>query len=160
MPLYRLFAATALAMSTMITAGTAKASCTLPPEAQSYVNEMADALNAQRRSNGLSPLRHDRRLSQAAAIHACDMQVRGFFDHRGSDGTRAHDRVIRAGFRSCQTSENIAYGYPTANSVVTGWMNSPGHRRNMLSTGVEEFGIGVAEAPGGPYAVLVFGRTC
>ncbi|MEL6958633.1 MAG: CAP domain-containing protein [Pseudomonadota bacterium] len=154
------FRIAALAAFIVLGTNAAQASCSLPDGAQSFANQMAASMNAARQSNGLPPLQYDRRLGQAAMVHACDMQVNGFFDHKGSDGSNSHIRAERAGFRSCQTSENIAFGYPTAQIVVDGWMNSAGHRRNMLSTGVNTFGIGLAYAPGGPYAVLVLGRTC
>ncbi len=150
----------AVCTTIIIGASTAQADCTLPGGADAFANDIAQSLNAQRARNGLAALSHNATLSQAAATHACDMQVNGFFSHSGSDGSTAAGRIERAGFRPCRAAENIAYGYPTGGNLVAGWMNSPGHRRNMLLSDVREFGIGLADGPGGPYAVLVLARSC
>lgn len=155
----RLLRTLALAAPFMFGAVAAQA-CTLPANANAFANDIAANMNAQRQQNGLPPLTYNRRLGQAAAGHACDMQRNGFFAHQGSDGSTAHRRIQRAGVRACQSAENLAYGYATGARVVQEWMISPGHRRNMLTVGVNEFGIGLADAPGGPYAVLVFSRDC
>ncbi len=157
----RLLTSLVLAALLSLGAGAAQAACTLPAQANAFASQMASALNRERSRHGLPALRYNGEVARAAAAHACDMQQRGFFDHTGSNGSNAMDRVRRTrAARPCRVAENIAYGYPSAEIVVQGWMNSSGHRRNMLQPDVREFGIGLADAPGGPYAVMVFYRGC
>ncbi len=138
----------------------AAANCVAPPNVNQLATEIAAGLNQSRRANGAAPLRFNRKLGQAAMVHACDMLVNDFFDHRGSDGSRPQARVQNAGYNDCIVAENIAWGYPRSEQIVTGWMNSPGHRRNMLHPRIEEFGVGITQGPRGPYWVLVVGKQC
>ena len=64
------------------------------------------------------------------------------FSHMGSGGTTASDRANLAGYQSPSVGENIAAGYMTAQEVVDGWMNSPGHRENILNPNYTEIGVG------------------
>lgn len=141
--------------------GSAEASCSVPGNANEFATQIAQGLNATRRANGLNTLQFDRRLSRAAMRHACDMQQNAFFDHRGSDGSGAHQRVKAVGYRTCMTAENLAYGYPQAQTVVNGWMQSPGHRTNMLVPQAREFGVAIVDGTNsGPIAVLVVAMPC
>lgn len=134
--------------------------CVTPPNVNALAAEIAGGLNANRRANGVSELRFNRRLGRAAMAHACDMLANDFFDHRGSDGSNAQARVQATGYRDCIVAENIAWGYPRSQQIISGWMNSPGHRRNMLHPRVEEYGVGITQGPRGPYWVLVVGKRC
>ena len=78
-----------------------------------------------------------------------------FFAHRGSDGSDFVRRARAAGY-TCVAAENIAWGQPDEASVVTAWMNSAGHRRNILLADVTEYGIGHV----GNKWVLLMGRGC
>ena len=138
----------------------AAASCATPDNVNAMATEIASGLNASRRANGEAPLRFNRELGRAAMRHACDMLAHDFFDHRGSDGSNSHARVTRVGYNACIVAENIAWGYPRPEQIISGWMNSPGHRRNMLHPRIEEFGIGISQGPRGPYWVLVVGKEC
>ena len=155
---WAIFAA-GLAMTLWGTGATAQA-CVTPPNVNSMAGEIAAGLNASRRANGEAPLRFNRRLSRAAMSHACDMLVNDFFDHRGSDGSTSQHRVQATGYRDCIVAENLAWGYPQSSQIINGWMNSPGHRRNMLHPRIEEYGIGITQGPKGPYWVLVVGKRC
>ncbi|PUB18765.1 cysteine-rich secretory family protein [Yoonia sediminilitoris] len=151
----------AIAFATMMVGGKAIASdCSAPANATALATEIAAGVNASRRANGQSPLQFNARLGRAAMAHACDMQVNSFFDHRGSDGSSSQVRVQKAGYNDCIVAENLAWGYPRAAQIVSGWMNSPGHRRNMLHPRIQEFGIGITQGPKGPYWVLVVGKSC
>ena len=141
-------------------AAQAASSCVTPPDVNALATEIAAGLNASRRANGEAPLRYNRKLSRAAMTHACDMLVNDFFDHRGSNGSDLQVRVRQAGYNNCIAAENIAWGYPRPEQIITGWMNSPGHRRNMLHPRLEEFGVGITQGPRGPYWVLVVGKEC
>lgn len=139
---------------------TASANCAMPENVNAMATEIAAGLNASRRANGESTLRFSRELGRAAMRHACDMLANDFFDHRGSDGSNLQARVTRVGYNACIVAENIAWGYPRPEQIIDGWMNSPGHRRNMLHPRIEEFGIGISQGPRGPYWVLVVGKEC
>ncbi len=138
----------------------AAANCVAPPNVNQLATEIAAGLNQSRRANGEAPLRFNRKLGQAAMVHACDMGVNDFFDHRGTDGSRPAARVRNAGYNNCIVAENIAWGYPRSEQIVNGWLNSPGHRRNMLHPRIEEFGVGISQTAKGPYWVLVVGKEC
>lgn len=134
--------------------------CVAPPNVNQLATEIAAGLNESRRANGEAPLRFNRQLGQAAMVHACDMLANNFFDHRGSDGSNSQARVQSTGYNDCIVAENIAWGYPRSEQIVNGWLNSPGHRRNMLHPRIEEFGVGITQGPKGPYWVLVVGKQC
>jgi uncharacterized protein YkwD len=85
-----------------------------------------------------------RKLDQAAADHARDMVRRKFFEHRGSDGSQPRDRVARAGYQSRLTGENIALGPESAEEVVAGWLDSPGHCANIMDARFQDIGVGLA----------------
>lgn len=138
----------------------AAAACVAPSNVNQLATEIAAGLNEGRRANGEAPLRFNRKLGRAAMVHACDMVVHDFFDHSGTDGSTIQTRVRNAGYDDCIVAENIAWGYPRSEQIISGWLNSPGHRRNMLHPRLEEFGIGITQGPKGPYWVLVVGKQC
>lgn len=112
--------------------------------------------NRARAAHGLPALSADPALTRAAQGHAADMDARGYFDHTTPEGLEPWDR-IRAALGSADPftamGENIAMGYAGADATCDGWMNSPGHRANILS---EEFTlIGTGWVDG--YAVQNFG---
>jgi uncharacterized protein YkwD len=113
------------------------------------------ALNAFRAASGRAALAEHPAATRAAAAHASDMARRGYFAHRGSDGSSVGDRLIRAGCRWTAVGENLAQGQPTAAEVVAAWAASPGHRRNMLGRH-EVFGA----ARAGQTWVLVLASGC
>jgi uncharacterized protein YkwD len=90
------------------------------------------------------PLNVSGKLSDAASDHAHDMARKNFFEHRGSDGSQPKDRVLRAGYRSRLTGENIAYGPESAEEVVSGWLASPGHCANIMESRFQDIGVGLA----------------
>jgi uncharacterized protein YkwD len=90
------------------------------------------------------PLGSSRQLNAAAAEHARDMARRNYFDHRGRDGSQPKDRVLRAGYEPRLSGENIAFGPETAEEVVAGWLDSPGHCANIMEPRFEHIGVGVA----------------
>jgi len=146
--------------STSLFGSSAAAQCVTPENVNEMATEIAAGLNQSRRANGEAPLRFNRQLGRAAMRHACDMLANDFFDHRGSDGSNSQARVTTVGYNACIVAENIAWGYPRPEQIITGWMNSPGHRRNMLHPRIEEFGVGITMGPRGPYWVLVVGKEC
>ena len=92
-------------------------------------------------------LRWQDNITQAALRHSDDMQSGNFFSHTGSDGSSAGQRMTAAGYSWRAWGENIAAGQSSVSSVVTGWMNSPGHCANLMNPGFTD--IGVACVKGG-----------
>lgn len=142
------------------TTAMASSNCALPANANQMASEIAAGVNASRRANGQAALTYNPTLGQAAMTHACDMVARNFFDHQGSDGSNSQTRVRRAGYRDCLVAENLAWGYPQSSQIIDGWMQSSGHRSNMLHPRVQEMGIGITQGPRGPYWVLVLAKGC
>lgn len=131
---------------------------TAPATAQNVENVGPAAkpiMNALRAQNGLSPVTLDKTLTKAATSHARDMQKNGFFSHTGSDGSSVGDRARKVRYGFCFIAENIAKGQGSLQQVMDGWMNSPGHRRNILSDQAREFAL-VRGA--GNHWVMVLGR--
>lgn len=105
-------------------------------------------VNNERAAAGLAPLVDNGQLASAADGHSRDMVAQRYFAHTSLDGRTPGDRIAAAGYTPNRTwGENIAAGtgsYATAESIVKGWMNSPGHRSNILSSSYRDSGIGVA----------------
>lgn len=147
-------------LSGMATTAAASAACAVPQHANVLAGEIAAGVNANRRARGLPALQYNPTLGQAAMTHACDMAVRGFFSHSGSDGSTVRHRVRAQGYRDCMVAENLGQGYPTAGQIISGWMNSADHRSNMLHPQAREMGIGVTQGARGPNWVLVLAKGC
>ena len=99
------------------------------------------AVNAIRARHGLPSLRPEDRLARAAAAHATDMRRKRYFSHTGSDGSTIGNRARRQGYGPCVIAENIAKGHPKLDQVLTAWMGSRGHRRNILNADVTDFAL-------------------
>ncbi len=98
--------------------------------------------NNERAKAGCGPLRTNSALTEAAEAHAADMVDRHYFAHDSLDGRSPFDRMKAAGYRGGAMAENIAVGYKSAAAVVEGWMNSEGHRKNILNCTYTVIGIG------------------
>lgn len=118
--------------------------------------EMLVRVNAERRKAGLRPLRLNSVLDKAAQRHAEDMLARGYFDHESPSGTTVRERSRTAGYNWSAIGENLAFGQTSVDEVVETWMDSPGHRKNILSRNFSELGVGLALGKGrdGRYQVL------
>ena len=118
----------------------------LPPPPASVPAEVRDfvtLMNQHRVDQGLAPLAWDDRVAAVAQAHSADMVARSFFSHTNPDGASPFDRLAAAGITYSSAGENIAYGYPTAESVLTAWLNSPGHRSNIENAGYTHHGVGL-----------------
>jgi uncharacterized protein YkwD len=114
-------------------------------------------VNQERANNGsLPPLSSNTAMAQVAYDHSWDMRYRNFFAHTNPGGADPFDRMAAAGIGYSNAGENIAMGYATPADVMTGWMNSSGHRANILNVNYTEIGIGVREGPGGPWWTQLF----
>jgi uncharacterized protein YkwD len=104
--------------------------------------EVLDLTNAARRNQGCGPLALDDSLVEAAGKHASDMVRRHYMDHKNPDGQNPGDRMAAAGWQGSGWGENIAAGYDSAQKVFAAWMNSDGHRANILNCKFDKIGIG------------------
>ncbi|MFJ9101679.1 CAP domain-containing protein [Streptomyces sp. NPDC102405] len=121
-------------------------------------DEVVGLTNRERARSGLPPLGVDPLLARAAQAYSTDMAVRAFYSHTSPEGTQPWDRAAAAGSTRRSIGENIACGQRSAAEVVEGWMNSPGHRANILKPGFTHIGIGFAGGgPAGTYWTQLFG---
>jgi uncharacterized protein YkwD len=103
-----------------------------------------ELINTERVNSGLSPLNPQEQLVSAAQLHSADMGCYNYFSHTGLDGSDVGSRTQRQGYNWSSVGENIAAGYSSPTDVVAGWMNSPGHKANILSADYTEIGVGYA----------------
>jgi uncharacterized protein YkwD len=106
-------------------------------------------VNDQRARAGCGAVSASSTLQRAAQGHSADMAVNDYFSHTSEDGRSFSDRVRAAGYGGGAIAENIAAGQSTAGAVMTSWMNSSGHRANILNCSYRHLGIGYAK--GGSY---------
>ncbi len=133
---------------------------TKPVESGSLESEVVTLTNNYRTANGCGALRIDTRLVAAARAHSTDMVTKNFFSHTGSNGSTFVQREVAAGYTTGASAENIAWGYRSPQEVVNGWINSAGHRANILNCASVAVGVGVAyKADGTPYWTQDFGRV-
>jgi uncharacterized protein YkwD len=111
-------------------------------------------VNAQRATVGCRAVAADERLAAVARAHSADMRDRGFFAHVNPDGLDPFERAAQAGVSA--RAENIARGQQDANAVMKAWMESPGHRANILNCGLTRLGVGVAQGSSGPWWTQLF----
>ena len=101
--------------------------------------------NAQRAENGVAALSESTQLDASAEAKAQDILARQYFEHTAPDGKTVSDLVAAQGYTYIKIGENLALGDFTSDSdVVTAWMNSPGHRANILDPEFQQIGVGVA----------------
>jgi uncharacterized protein YkwD len=120
------------------------------------------AMNRERAARGLRPLRLNTRLALAAEDRIRDLFAKHYFNHVAPDGTQPFVWAERRGYDYSIIGENLAAGYRNANSVVDGWMRSPGHRANILGRDFDEVGVAIANGSpvanySGPTYVAIYG---
>lgn len=121
------------------------------PTTPSYLTELLELTNAERQRIGLAPLVLSTTLNSAAQRHAEDLVRNGIFSHTGSDGSQPSDRALDAGYPFRYVGENIAAGGSTASMTMQQWMNSAGHRDNILKPEYTEVGFGYVADENTPY---------
>ena len=104
-----------------------------------------ELVNEMRAQNGLQPLTIDENLSVKARIKSNDMKVNNYFSHTSPTYGSPFTMMQNLGISYRTAGENIAMGYTTANAVVNAWMNSEGHRANILSSNYTSMGIGYVD---------------
>ncbi|MEG1637233.1 MAG: CAP domain-containing protein, partial [Cellulosilyticaceae bacterium] len=107
-----------------------------------YENEVLTLVNKERQKAGLKPLQMDERVRTVAREKSRDMSVNNYFDHTSPTYGSPFDMLKKSGINYSSAAENIAAGYQTPNAVVDGWMNSPGHRKNILDGNLTHIGVG------------------
>jgi uncharacterized protein YkwD len=155
-------AAVALAVLASLHLGTARAASRC--SAAKPQTPLLRLLNAARAEHGAPPLRLDKRLARSARRHSCDMVAHHYFAHESRSGARFSARIARAGWMRGRhhwtVGENLAWGTgPRAApaATVTAWLQSPAHRRILLSPGFRVVGIGIVR--GTPVAGSADGLT-
>src|SRR3954468_18298454 len=131
-----------------------------PSPYSAYENRIFQLINGERARRGIRPLVYNGELDRMAKIQATNMAHFQKMAHVLPEAQlpTLADRAHYVGYGYREIAENVALGYPSAESVVRGWMNSSGHRRNILNAGVVETGIGIARSSaGGIYYAQVFG---
>jgi len=106
--------------------------------------ELLERVNAERRRARVPLLRLQPQLNHTAQGYAEDMLERGFYGHKSPEGTTVMDRAQAKGYRGRTTGENLADGGESVDEVMRGWMESKGHRDNILTRIYREVGFGVA----------------
>lgn len=138
------------------------ASATAPSASQpadnsttAYQAEVLRLVNKERQKAGVSPLTADSGLNQVALLRAEETIVK--FDHVRPDGSKFYTALQQAGIPYRATGENIAMGQRTPAEVMDGWMNSSGHRQNILNASYGKLGVGYVVDPNGrAYWVQIF----
>lgn len=107
-----------------------------------YEKEVVNLVNNIRKEYGLSPLKLNSELSAVARLKSSDMREKGYFSHTSPTYGSPFDMMKTFGIKYRTAGENIAMGYRTPQAVVDGWMNSKGHRENILNSSFTEIGVG------------------
>jgi hypothetical protein len=107
-------------------------------------SEIASLSNQARGANGIAALSVNSALTAAAQEKATHMAVNSYFEHTAPDGTTGWYFIEQQGYQYSMAGENLAATNESPNAVVTGWMNSPGHRANLLNANFTEVGYGVS----------------
>ena len=121
---------------------------------ESYAREVAGLVNRERAANGLGYLKYSSELSRAASDRA--EEIVSVFDHTRPDGTKCFTILDDYGISYYAAGENIAAGQSSPESVMNAWMNSSGHRANILSGNFNFIGVGVVYSGGYYYWVQLF----
>lgn len=115
---------------------------TVSSSVTNYESEVLRLVNVERAKNGLKPLTMNWELSRVARYKSQDMHDKGYFSHTSPTYGSPFDMMTKFGISYRTAGENIAMGYSTPQAVVTGWMNSPGHRANILKSSFTQIGVG------------------
>ena len=130
---------------------------TLDSSVTAYEQEVARLINEIRRSRGLSPLTLDWQISRVARYKSLDMKDKGYFSHTSPTYGSPFNMMKSFGITYKTAGENIAKGYATPAAVVDAWMNSPGHRANILNSSFTHIGVGYV-AEGNYWTQMFVGR--
>lgn len=116
---------------------------------KAFENEVIRLTNVERSKNGLPALTQNWELSRVARYKSADMAAKGYFAHQSPTYGSPFTMMQNFGIRFSAAGENIAMGQRTPQEVVNAWMNSPGHRANILSRSYSQIGVGFARNKNG-----------
>lgn len=120
---------------------------------------LLNSTNTQRVADHESALSLNQQLTSAAQAKANDMVQKDYWAHNSPDGKTPWTFINAAGYSYQMAGENLAFGFDNAGDTISGWMNSPTHRANILNAGYKDVGFGVASSPNyqghGPETVVV-----
>ena len=133
---------------------TPTAATTTTPTTEDLCLQVAAIVNQERAANGVAPLTYDTELAKLAQIRAQELTVS--FSHTRPDGTMCIELMTQNGISYRAAAENIAYGQRTPEQVMNSWMNSEGHRKNILNADLKNIGVGCYEKNGTKYWVQLF----
>nr|WP_330404629.1 CAP domain-containing protein [Clostridioides difficile] len=114
-----------------------------------YQKEVVDLVNVERAKAGLNPLTLDSSISNVATKKSQDMIDNNYFSHNSPTYGSPFDMLKKFGISYKTAGENIAMGQKTPKEVVNAWMNSEGHRKNIMNPNFSKIGVGVAQKSGG-----------
>ena len=117
-----------------------------PIGVSAYEREVIRLVNAERAKYGLAALTEDAALTRTARMKSQDMRDRGYFDHNSPTYGTPFQLMKSQGITYRTAGENIAMGYRTPEAVVNAWMNSAGHRANILNASYTKIGVGYVES--------------
>ncbi|MEV4630131.1 CAP domain-containing protein [Micromonospora sp. NPDC049523] len=127
--------------------------------ADSREAQVVEIVNRERAANGCGSVSTNDKLAEAARLHSEDQAAHDKMSHDGSDGSSFVDRAKEAGYNN-PMSENVAMGYANPNAVMDGWMDSQGHRTNILNCDAKAIGVGIAaNSAGRLYWTQMFGTV-
>lgn len=123
------------------------------------ISRLIEDTNAERATGGLAALTINNKLNQAAQAKANDMATRNYWSHNTPEGSPPWVFFSQAGYEYKAAGENLAYGFDNSDATVEAWMNSPGHRANIMNTNYSEVGFGIANIENyqdtGPQTIVV-----
>ncbi|MBK3496855.1 hypothetical protein JFL43_18705 [Viridibacillus sp. YIM B01967] len=106
-------------------------------------DQIVNSINKERKKMKLKPVKQDPKLTKLAIIRSVDMEKNRYFSHTSPIYGSWNNLLKGSSYRTNSAGENIAAGYQTANSYMNGWMNSAGHRANILSPNYQKVGVGI-----------------
>ncbi|HPT66102.1 MAG TPA: CAP domain-containing protein [Candidatus Woesebacteria bacterium] len=121
-------------------------------------NELVEKVTATRRQSFLPVLSENSKLNQAAAAKLADMQKYLYWSHDNPTTSQKWDSFIRqTGFKTA-IAENLASNFSSSDKIITAWINSPSHRKNLLNPKYNAYGVAIGQVnyPSGPKEVVVF----
>ncbi len=127
-----------------------------PSVNKSIEQQVLDLVNKERTSNGLSPLTLNAEVSKVAQMKSEDMRDKNYFSHTSPTYGSPFDMLKKFNVKYTYAGENIAKGQKTPEAVVNAWMNSEGHRANILNPNYTQMGIGYALKGSTPYWTQMF----
>jgi uncharacterized protein YkwD len=124
--------------------------CGTPAEADQYAARIVDLVNEERQQRGLAPVMTNATLARLSGDYACEMIEGNFFEHTDPiTGATVGSRALAAGYYFRKVGENLAGGFTSPEETMAQWMDSPGHRANILDPDFIE--LGAAVRTGGTY---------